>query len=261
MQQVVSIAIETSCRLGGVALGLDDELIEAIHFDASSRHATTLVVRLNELLGRRGLKAADVNEAYACVGPGSFTGVRVGVTVARTLAQAVPGVRTVAVPTAMAVAENARHLPWEHLAVLLDAKDEFVYTQLFTRTSASSTNIAPSQESPGNALPGLATPGVKNSGAPQILAAPAQVLTVDEIIRTFPRPLTVIGEGLGYHTILSEGITVADAALNMPTAEGVWRVGRRLALAGVFTEYHSLLPIYARKSEAERLWDLKECKA
>jgi len=260
MQQVVSIAIETSCRLGGVALGLDDELIEAVHFDASSRHATTLVVRLNELLARRGLKAADVNEVYACVGPGSFTGVRVGVTVARTLAQAVPGVRTVAVPTAIAVADNVRHLPWEHLAVLLDAKDEFVYAQLFTRTSASSADVAPPQKSPGNALPGLAAPGVKSSSAPQILAAPAQVLTVDEIVRTFPRPVMVIGEGLGYHTIVGEGITLADPALNLPTAEGVWRAGRPLARAAAFTEYHSLLPIYARKSEAERLWDLKEGK-
>lgn len=246
MQQVVSIAIETSCRLGGVAVGVGDDLVEAIHFDASSRHATTLVVRMNELLARHGFKPADLNEVYACVGPGSFTGVRVGVTVARTIAQAIPGVRTVAVPTALAVADNARDLPWDNLAVLLDAKDEFVYAQLFTRTQPS-----PSSKSPGTAVPGF---GWKTP-------SPARVITVEELLRTFPRPLTVIGEGLGYHAVAAEGITLAEAALNLPTAQGVWRVGRQLARAGAFTPYHQLLPIYARKSEAERLWDLKEGKS
>jgi hypothetical protein len=51
--------------------------------------------------------------------------------------------------------------------------------------------------------------------------------------------------------------TLADPSIYYPTAEGVWKVGRRLAGEGAFTEYHRLLPIYARRSEAERLWELR----
>jgi hypothetical protein len=53
---------------------------------------------------------------------------------------------------------------------------------------------------------------------------------------------------------------VADPSIYYPSAEGVWTVGRRLAGEGAFTEYHHLLPIYARRSEAERLWELRHGK-
>jgi tRNA threonylcarbamoyladenosine biosynthesis protein TsaB len=235
MTQLVSIAIETSCRRGGVALGIGERLADKIDFDASSRHATHLVVRLRELLARQGLRAADINEVYVSAGPGSFTGVRVGVTVARTLAQAVPGVRCVSVPSAYAVAQNASGLEWQNLGVILDAKDELAYTQLFKRTGENpTTEILPDSE-------------------------PA-VLPLAEFIARAPKPLMLIGEGLMYQKLdlsVYSDVMSADISLYYPTAEGVWTVGRRLAAQGQFTEYHHLLPIYARRSEAERLWELR----
>jgi len=249
----VCIAIETSCRAGGVALAVDGALAAVRRFDASSRHATTLLVQLRELLTAHGLTPRDVTEVYVSVGPGSFTGIRVGVTVARTLAQAVPGVKTVAVPTTHAVAETARALPWHHLAVILDAKDEFAYVQQFEReqTQADAAQAA----------------------APQPAGEP-KILTVPQMLAAFPRPVTLIGEGLAYHTALTEAaadptqritLAAADAATgimdlpkNLPTAESVYNVGKRLAHKNAFTNYHHLLPIYARKSEAERLWEEKQ---
>ena len=49
MEPTYSIAIETSCRAGGVALGRGEELLKAVNFDASYRQATQLIVRLEEL--------------------------------------------------------------------------------------------------------------------------------------------------------------------------------------------------------------------
>ena len=231
-EPTISIAIETSCRRGGVALGLGDELARTIAFDASSRHATHLISRLNELLAGAGRRPTDVNEAYVSVGPGSFTGVRVGVTVARTLGQAIPHLRLVAVPTPLAVAENVPHLDWEHLGVILDAKEGLVHASLLARRGEQ---IA-------------------------FAAAPA-VLTPQEFLATAPRPVLLVGEGLGYQGVedfQAEGVRVVDPdhlELHLPTAEGVWRVGRRMALAGQFTDYPRLLPVYARKPEAIRLWE------
>ena len=84
-----------------MALGVGERLIDRIDFDASSRHATHLVVRLRELLLRHDLSPSRVGELYVSAGPGSFTGVRVGVTVARTVAQAVSGLACVPVPSTM----------------------------------------------------------------------------------------------------------------------------------------------------------------
>lgn len=230
MSQTLSIAIETSCRQGGVALGCDDQLLEVIDFDASSRHATQLVKRLSELLTRHDLRPADLGEVYVSAGPGSFTGVRVGITVARTLAQAVPDLRCAAVPSALAVAQNALGLQWRHLGVVLDAKDELAYTQLFERAQA---------------------------GEP-LAAAPPAVQTMADFLAKAPRPLLLIGEGLGYHKVQGiEGVSAAGASLNYPRPAGVWRAGRQLANQGQFVDYRRLLPVYARKSEAERLWDLR----
>ena len=225
MTDDVSIAIETSCRAGGVALGCGGELCEAAAFDASREHATQLVVRLDEMLARRGLSAGDIRQAYVSAGPGSFTGLRVGITVVRTLAQAVAGLRCVAVPTAMAVAENARDLAWENLGVVMDAREDSIYAQLFTRRQG------------------------------RIVAAAARALSVEEFLASAPRPLMLMGEGLAYHCLAGPDIVIADPRLHLPTAEGVWRGGRRLAAAGEFTEYHRLLPIYTRRPEAVRLWE------
>ncbi len=231
MTQTISVAIETSCRQGGIALGLDDALAGEINFDASQRHATQLVGRLGDLLASHHLAPAAVNEIYVSVGPGSFTGLRVGITVARTMAQAIaaagaPMPRCVAVPSLAAVAQNARPLAWEHLGVVLDVKEGSFYAGLFQR-----------------------------HGEQIELAAPPRLMTAEEFLAAAPRPLLLTGEGLAFIDIATQCVSAAPKDTHFPTAAGVWRVGRRLALAGQFTEYHHLLPIYPRQPEAVRLWD------
>jgi tRNA threonylcarbamoyladenosine biosynthesis protein TsaB len=229
MSDVYSIAIETSCREGGVALGRGGQLVKAVAFDASLRQAGQLVQRLDELLRGEGLRPGDLGEAYVSAGPGGFTGLRIGITAARTLAQALPGLRTVAVPTAEAVAENARDLTWDHLAVLLDYKEGEFHAALFTR-------------GPHGPLP---------AGAAE-LAAP------ESFFARAPRPLLVMGEAAQLAPIPSGGVSPAPGDIHLPRPEGVWRAGRRRAEAGEFTDPARLLPIYTRKPEAVRLWELRK---
>jgi len=225
MGQTVSIAIESSCRAGGVALGLDDRLARTRPFDASARHATQLIACLDELLVGEGLRPPDIDQIYVSAGPGSFTGLRIGITVARTLGQTLPGARLVAVPTPQAVADNAASLPWRHLAVILDAKGDHVYVAPFTRRGD------------------------------QIIPAPPAVMPAKQFLDTSPRPVLLIGEGLWHHELAGDGVERADEERYYPTAEGVWRVGRRLAVAGEFVDAGQVLPVYAREPEAVRLWE------
>jgi tRNA threonylcarbamoyl adenosine modification protein YeaZ len=246
----ISLAIETSCRQGGLALGVDRDLADTVDFDASARHATVLVAQLAQLLQGRGITPAQVDELYVSAGPGSFTGLRVGVTVARTLGQQLPGLKCVAVPTALAVAQNAAGLDWQHLAVIFDAKEELVYASLFRRSGTAR-----------HELPGRSGTAPHAGQAPIIIPAAQPVLIrADQFLASAPSPITLIGEGLAYHEMHGPGVTIPwpdQPQRHLPTATGVWLAGTQLASEARFTDHAHLLPIYARISEAQRLWEIK----
>jgi tRNA threonylcarbamoyl adenosine modification protein YeaZ len=227
MNNRVSIAIETSSRSGGLALGIDNELVDQVTFDATRRHAAQLVTRLDELVRRNELSPEAVTELYVSAGPGSFTGTRIAVTVGRTFAQALGQVQLVSVPTTAAVAENARDESWSNLAVLLAAKRGRFYAGLYRREDGIRGEIL----------------GLCDS---------------QELLDRAPRPLAVTGEALEYVSIEGPDVRTLDERLYQPTAEGCWRVGRRLAGEGSFTPANLLLPIYSRRPEAVRLWEKRQ---
>jgi len=214
-----------------VALGRGEELLESEAFDADRRHAVQLVARLDELLRRHRLRPRDLNEVYVSIGPGSFTGLRVGVTVGRMLAQLVPGLSCVAVPTVRAVAENAclpgrPGLGFVNLGVVMDAKEGTVYAAVFRRTAGE-----------------------------LLQAGPASVMPAEQFAADAPKPILLLGEALAYHRIAAEGITIGPELLWLPSAEGLWRVGRRMARSGQFEDFRKVRPLYLRRPEAVRLWE------
>ena len=229
MDRPISIAIESSCRRGGVALGAADHLIEMREFQSDRRQSVLLIARLDDLLRRHGLRARDLDEVYVSLGPGSFTGLRVGVTVARTLAQAAEKLRCVGVPAVEAVAENAAGLNIQNLGVLMDAKKGTLYAAVFTRQAGQ----------------------LLRADAPRLVAA-------EDLVGDLPKPITLIGEALWYQNFEAKGITIGDEGLWLPCAEGLWRAGRRMAKAGQFQEFPHLRPLYLRKPEAVRLWEKRK---
>jgi tRNA threonylcarbamoyladenosine biosynthesis protein TsaB len=227
LAQPISIALETTCREGGVALGAGEELVSVLPFDAARRAATQVVARLEELTRQANLRPRDIEEIYVSCGPGSYTGTRVGVTAARTLAQAIGTARCVAVPTVQAVAENVPVSPEiEHLAVVLDARRELLYVACF-----------------------------QPAGGQWQQVGQAHTLTIPQLLESSPRPLHLVGEALGYYRIEVEGVQAVDQTLWLPRAEGVWAVGNRLSRLKKFTDWHDLQPIYTGQPEAVRLWN------
>ena len=77
----VKLYIDTSDR-EKVVVGIDDKRFETI---AKERSSQTLLPFIDEVLTKRGKKMRDITEVNVSTGPGSFTGLRVGVAVANTL--------------------------------------------------------------------------------------------------------------------------------------------------------------------------------
>ncbi len=132
----VTLGIETSGLAGLVALRRDGVLLEERELEHTRRrHAQTLILELQTLLRNHKLSPTDVGIAAVSHGPGSFTGLRVGIVVAKTFAYAT-GCRLIAVDTFAAIAEAADESVTS-LSVVSDAQRQQLFVGEFARNEAS----------------------------------------------------------------------------------------------------------------------------
>ena len=82
------LALDTTSELGSIAVTGDDRVIEEIVLEAGAGFAKILFGEIEKLLARNSLKLADIGGFASASGPGTFTGVRVGLTAVKGLAEA-----------------------------------------------------------------------------------------------------------------------------------------------------------------------------
>lgn len=222
------LAIETSGRAGSVALSEGGRVLAEESFPHGLKHAAEVVPILDRLCRAQGWGPRDVEELAISAGPGSFTGLRIAVTLAKTYALAT-GVKVVAVPTVRVLAENAP-ADARHVVIVLDAKRGQVYTARFER--AGDGRWEAREE--------------------------AHLDTVAAMLGRAPRPVHLLGEGIPYHrepiaaaAAADPGVVVCDEALWAARASVVARLGREMAQRGQFADVDRLTPLYIRPPEAE----------
>lgn len=115
------VAIETSTPIGSIALFEDGELVAESEERASNAHGESIVETLASLLDKSKWRARDVARWAVGVGPGSFTGTRIGVSTVKGIAIA-SGADVVAVSAFDAVSDGVRIEKGETSAVFLDAQ-------------------------------------------------------------------------------------------------------------------------------------------
>ena len=81
-----TLFVDSSRKSLSVALALNDELLLVSNVDSYSKHSNYLMNEIKRILEKFNLKPNDIDNYVVLNGPGSFTGVRVGVTVCKTLA-------------------------------------------------------------------------------------------------------------------------------------------------------------------------------
>jgi tRNA threonylcarbamoyladenosine biosynthesis protein TsaB len=218
------LLLETSGRAGAVALALGSELRGVHRLDEARRHARDLVPAVAELLAAEGWKPRDLNAVVASQGPGSYTGLRVGIASAKTLAFAT-GCRVVAVETFAVIAAQAP-TDADPLDVIADAQQDKIYVQRFARA-------APVSELAIRLFPDWLTERSQNAW--------------------------VTGPALTkFHSHIPGTDRVVAAELWDPRPESLLRLGLARFHAGQFADMWTLEPLYLRPSSAEEKWDARK---
>jgi tRNA threonylcarbamoyladenosine biosynthesis protein TsaB len=228
------LAVETSTMLGGVAVA-DDlyGLIAEVRLNIKSTHSERLMTEIDHVLKQSGLEISDIDAFALTIGPGSFTGLRIGLSTVKGFSYAT-GKPIVSVPTLEALAWNFYYCRYP-VCTMLDARTEEVYAALFRWESERFVRLI--DEASVNADKLLEKIRVKFEN------------TIDqEIIFT--------GEGaLLYKDKIAEvmkGKAVFPPLEKMiPSPANVASMGIQKVLRGEFSEPVSLIPYYIRRSEAE----------
>jgi tRNA threonylcarbamoyladenosine biosynthesis protein TsaB len=126
------LALDTTTRAGSTALIEDDRVVDERDGDGTRTHASRLPAEITELLRHRHWAVADIDLFAVAAGPGSFTGLRIGIATVQGLA-AVHGRRIVAVPALDALAQiGSRGLPaGQRVAAWMDAHRRDVFAALY----------------------------------------------------------------------------------------------------------------------------------
>lgn len=216
------VAFETTQRIGSVAVLDRARLLETADLPPHQRSAQSLVPAIKRLVRAVGWQPRDIGLVAVTIGPGSFTGLRIGVTAAKTLAYAV-GAQCAAVDTLEVVAERAG--PQEKpLWTVLDAQRG----QLFTRRFLP---VGSSEASPDR---------------------PLRIEDVDTWLARLQPGEAVSGPPL--KTLAARipgGVTVCPPSVWRPTASVVGALAWKQFQAGHRDDLWQLVPNYGRLSAAE----------
>jgi tRNA threonylcarbamoyladenosine biosynthesis protein TsaB len=135
------LILETSGRVGRVALAQGPHILAARQLDEMRRHARDLAPAVADLCRDCGWKMRDAEAVLVSRGPGSYTGLRVGIMSAKALAYA-SGCVLLAIDTFAAIAGQAP--PEAHrLDILADAQQQNIYQQRWEKVQGTWQSISP----------------------------------------------------------------------------------------------------------------------
>lgn len=225
------VALEVATPLASVAFLDDDHLVER-DFDPRGEGA---VAALGRLLAAEGVRPADVDAFAVSVGPGSFTGIRIGVSAAQGFCWATPA-KAIAVGTLEGLAGAGRDSDWGLPGTLLlpsvDARRGEVYAALY-RVPDEGWEPTPLWGPDALSCESLARRLAETPFAP---GSPEGVL---------------LGDGAALLAPLFPTGWAAPAVLARPRAGAIARVAARKLARGESVAPEGLAPVYVRKSDAE----------
>lgn len=235
MIKMLILGIDTSTTLCGVALIEGGQERGAEYIDDGRSHSDKLMPLIHRLLEREGVRMSELDAFAVARGPGSFTGVRIGLSVGRGFSMATSK-PAIGVPTLDAMSAT---IPGSNYQVCptIDARKGEVYAALFKRANDD-----------------------------QIKLTPDMLLTPEELAARVKEPTLFFGSGLLLYFEKIRSIVGEECFLRweggaVNGALGVARIAwRKLKDGWDDSSPQGLEPIYIRKSEAEINWERREAQ-
>ena len=224
---MLTLALDTATRVCTVGLVQDGHVLAEYDISVGLTHSEGLMPQLDQMFARTGIKKENTDRIAVSIGPGSFTGLRIGLAAAEAMAYAwqcgICGVNT--------LEAMAYNIPVEGVVLVpvLDAQKGNFYAAFYEWTDGEIRKVRPVEMADRETL----LQQLQACGKPVLLMGECEKLMKKE---------------------LPDGISVAPEQVRLPKASSV-------ALAAEDTEpltgedVFTLRPYYIRKSEAEELWE------
>lgn len=223
------LGIETATRTGSVAVVSETGVIAEYTLNIELTHSERLMSTVDRVLADTRIAVGDIDCIAVSIGPGSFTGLRIGLAAVKGLAL-VTGRPVVAVPTLKALAWNLPRTQYP-VVPLLDAKKKEVYAAIYRWESEGLATVM------AEGALSLADLAARTSGA-ALFTGEGSVLFRGEL-----------------RELMGERALFAPLSAAVPSAASVAEVGMELFAAGERADADGLTPLYIRRPEAEVAWE------
>ena len=215
-----------------MAIGSERELLGAVSVAGKARQEA-VTPALERLCGWTGIELGQVGGIAVGIGPGLFTGLRVGIETAKTLAQ-VLGVPIVGITSLDALAFSVRHTH-KLIVAVIDGRRREVFSAITGRSQAVSSE-------------GATTPWRRRSLCAELETVPGEMLAVGDGAILYRNQL----EGLGSR------VEFASTIRAHPEAAALVELAVPRFLREEHDRLYDVVPMYLRKSDAEIAWDNRD---
>lgn len=227
---VLTLSIETSDYVGGVAFIRDSRPVAEVGLASKETQSRRLMVTIKWLMQRLGAEWSDIDLLAVSLGPGSFTGLRIGLSTAKGLAFAL-GIPLIGIPTLDALASHVIACKGDLVCPLLDARKSQIYTALYQNISSGELK----KISPYLAIFPEELEALVPYGQRVLLLGGGLLLYKDIFVHRLGDRAVIVPGHMAHVRAASVGIL----------AELRWQKDKRP------DDFKTLKPIYARISEAE----------
>lgn len=231
------LALDTSTQVSSVAVASGDRLAAELTMQARLTHSETLMPHIEQVLAMASVKRTELEGIAVSIGPGSFTGLRIGLAAAKAMAYALD-IPLVGISTLQALACHFP-VPGLHVVPLIDAQKGNAYMECFHWAQGK-----PVSEEPVRILPMADCLAACASLEGQV------VLLGDAVVKRVAGKMD-----------LPPHVQLAPVSLRMPRAANVALLGWQRLAKGERDNVMDLEPLYIRRSEAEVLWEKRHSEA
>lgn len=226
---MIILGIETATETAGCAIGGHEGVISSAHCAKSRRHAENLTPAIDFICSQAGVDLSEIRVVSVDVGPGLFTGLRVGLATAKAIAFALR-VPMIGVSSLDLLAFPVRFSP-RLIVAAIDARRGELYYAFYRQV-------------PG----GIQRLSSQAVGSPEDLAS--ELLATNEEI-------LLVGDGAHRYSDVFEGLAkveMVDQGNSTPSASSLVQLAHATALREEFEQPDAIEPIYLRRPDAEINW-------